>query len=157
MKVTGTGNYVFSDANPYDEVKFDDSETVKVQAVVFSKSWLSLERHSMILSFNALHSMTAMRGASVLCPKLTGIAFAPTNLISWSSLRVVESCVTVLLQRHVRGQSQWWTSKNSREHLAFQKNRHNNTAERPQLSPKAPLCWMPQCRHCFFSYLHEHT
>ena len=29
MKVTGTGNYVFSDADPNDEVKFDDGETVK--------------------------------------------------------------------------------------------------------------------------------
>ena len=29
MKVTGTGNNVFSDADPYDEVQFDDGETVK--------------------------------------------------------------------------------------------------------------------------------
>ena len=43
----------------------DDGETV-AQALVFSKSWLSPERHSMILSFNAFHSMTAMRGTSVL-------------------------------------------------------------------------------------------
>ena len=29
IKVTGTGNYVFSDADPNDEVKFDDDKTVK--------------------------------------------------------------------------------------------------------------------------------
>ena len=29
MKVTGTGNNVLSDADPHDELKFDDGETVK--------------------------------------------------------------------------------------------------------------------------------
>ena len=40
-KVTGTGNYVFSDAECYDGVKFDDGVQSKVPALVFSKSWPS--------------------------------------------------------------------------------------------------------------------